>query len=131
MLLNNKFQRGMKLKAKEILIVDDQQGIRLLLNEVFKKEGFITHLAANGFEALKIAQTTSLDCVLLDMKIPGMDGLEILRRLKENNEELPVFMMTAYVEQDIIDKANELGVAQYFTKPFNIFEVRDEVKKIF
>ena len=78
----------MKLKAKEILIVDDQQGIRLLLNEVFKKEGFITHLAANGFEALKIAQTTNLDCVLLDMKIPGMDGLEILKRLKENNEEL-------------------------------------------
>lgn len=114
----------------EILIVDDQQGIRLLLNEVFKKEGFITHLAANGFEALKIAQTTKLDCVLLDMKIPGMDGLEILMRLKENNENLPVFMMTAYVEQDIMDKAKLLGVVQYFTKPFNIFEVRDEVKKI-
>lgn len=114
----------------EILIVDDQQGIRLLLNEVFKKEGFITHLAANGFEALKIAQTTKLDCVLLDMKIPGMDGLEILMRLKENNENLPVFMMTAYVEQDIMDKAKSLGVVQYFTKPFNIFEVRDEVKKI-
>lgn len=114
----------------EILIVDDQQGIRLLLNEVFKKEGFITHLAANGFDALKIAQNTKLDCVLLDMKIPGMDGLEILTRLKESNENLPVFMMTAYVEQDIMDKANSLGVVQYFTKPFNIFEVRDEVKKI-
>lgn len=118
------------MNSKEILIVDDQQGIRLLLNEIFQKEGFTTHLAANGLDALKIAQNTNLDCVLLDMKIPGMDGLEILTRLKKENENLPVCMMTAYVEQDIMDEAKSLGVARYFTKPFNIFEVRDEVKKI-
>ncbi|MEK4698453.1 response regulator [Solibacillus sp. FSL R7-0668] len=115
---------------KEILIVDDQPGIRLLLNEVFKKEGFHTHLAANGFDALKIAETVTLDCVLLDMKIPGMDGLEILARLKRKQPNLPVIMMTAYVEQHMIDSATELGVNKYFTKPFNIFEVRDEVGKI-
>jgi two-component system, response regulator, stage 0 sporulation protein F len=116
------------LSAKEILIVDDQQGIRLLLNEVFKKEGFHTHLAANGFDALKIAQSQKLDCVLLDMKLPGMDGIEILTHLKEAQLDLPVFMMTAYVEQDLIEQAKSLGVAKYFMKPFNIFEVRDEVK---
>ena len=114
----------------EILIVDDQQGIRLLLNEVFKKEGFTTYLAANGHDALKVAQENSLDCVLLDMKIPGMDGLEILSRLKKDDPNLPVMMMTAYVEQHMMDRATELGVTKYFTKPFNIFEVRDEVKKI-
>lgn len=64
------------------------------------------------------------------MKIPGMDGLEILARLKENHPELPVMMMTAYVEQHMMDRANELGVVKYFTKPFNIFEVRDEVNKL-
>ena len=116
------------MSAKEILIVDDQQGIRLLLNEVFKKEGFHTHLAANGFDALKIAQSQKLDCVLLDMKLPGMDGIEILTHLKEAQLDLPVFMMTAYVEQDLIEQAKSLGVAKYFMKPFNIFEVRDEVK---
>ncbi len=118
------------MNLKEILIVDDQPGIRLLLNEVFKKEGFHTHLAANGFDALKIAETTALDCALLDMKIPGMDGLEILARLKAIQPNLPVVMMTAYIEQHMIDSATELGVAKYFTKPFNIFEMRDEVKKI-
>lgn len=118
------------MPVKEILIVDDQQGIRLLLNEVFKKEGFTTHLAANGLDALKVAKENSLDCVLLDLKIPGMDGLEILARLKKDYPHLPVMMMTAYVEQHIIDRATELGVTKYFTKPFNIFEVRDEVKKI-
>ncbi|MBM7664762.1 two-component system response regulator (stage 0 sporulation protein F) [Solibacillus kalamii] len=115
---------------KGILIVDDQQGIRMLLNEVFKKEGFTTYLAANGFDAIKIAQENELGCVLLDMKIPGMDGLEILARLKEEHPELPVMMMTAYVEQHMMDTANELGVLKYFTKPFNIFEVRDEVNKL-
>ena len=118
------------MTLREILIVDDQPGIRLLLNEVFKKEGYNTHLAANGLDALKIAEATALDCALLDMKIPGMDGLEILARLKKMQPDLPVVMMTAYVEQHMIDSATELGVAKYFTKPFNIFEMRDEVKKI-
>ncbi|MEK4228327.1 response regulator [Solibacillus sp. FSL H8-0538] len=115
---------------KEILIVDDQSGIRLLLNEVFKKEGYKTHLAANGLDALKIAQAENVDCVLLDMKIPGMDGIEILKHLKEHQSQLPVVMMTAYGEQDIMEEAISLGAERYFTKPFNIFEVRDAVRGI-
>ena len=115
--------------AKQLLIVDDQPGIRLLLNEVFKKEGYVTHLAPNGMEALKIFNQEKIDCVLLDMKIPGMNGIEILQQLKEKNKELPVMMMTAYGEQDLIDEALSLGASNYFTKPFNIFDVLNEVKK--
>ncbi|HBI99956.1 response regulator [Lysinibacillus sp. FSL R7-0073] len=115
---------------KRLLIVDDQQGIRLLLNEVLKKEGYVTYLAANGLEALKYADEQDMDCVLLDMKIPGMDGIEILRRLKEKFPKLPVFMMTAYGELDVVQEALNLGAIRYFTKPFDIFEVRDEVNKV-
>jgi len=115
--------------VKRLLIVDDQQGIRLLLNEVLKKEGYVTYLAANGLEALKYADEQDMDCVLLDMKIPGMDGIEILRRLKEKFPKLPVFMMTAYGELDVVQEALNLGAIRYFTKPFDIFEVRDEVNK--
>ena len=115
--------------AKQLLIVDDQPGIRLLLNEVFKKEGYVTYLAPNGMEALKIFDQEKIDCVLLDMKIPGMNGIEILQQLKEKNKELPVMMMTAYGEQDLIDEALSLGASNYFTKPFNIFDVLNEVKK--
>lgn len=114
---------------KRLLIVDDQQGIRLLLNEVLKKEGYVTYLAAKGLEALKYADEQDMDCVLLDMKIPGMDGIEILRRLKEKFPKLPVFMMTAYGELDVVQEALNLGAIRYFTKPFDIFEVRDEVNK--
>ena len=116
--------------VKEILIVDDQPGIRLLLNEVFKKAGYVTHLAPNGVEALKIFDQEHIDCVLLDMKIPGMNGIEILQKLKEKNKDLPVMMMTAYGEQDLIDEALSLGASNYFTKPFNIFDVLNEVGNI-
>lgn len=118
-----------EFNVKRLLIVDDQQGIRLLLNEVLKKEGYVTYLAANGAEALRYAEEESIDCVLLDMKIPGMDGIEILKCLKEKWPELPVFMMTAYGELDVVQEALELGAIRYFTKPFDIFEVRDEVNK--
>jgi two-component system response regulator (stage 0 sporulation protein F) len=67
---------------EKILIVDDQFGIRILLNEVFQKEGYQTFQAANGIQALEIVTKHDPDLVLLDMKIPGMDGIEILKRMK-------------------------------------------------
>ena len=110
-----------------ILIVDDQAGIRLLLNEVFQSEGLTTYTASNGIEALKIFNEKQLDCVLLDVKMPGMDGIEILNEIRKTNKYIPVYMMTAYGEQDLIDSANKLNIEKFFTKPFNIFEVRDSV----
>jgi len=114
---------------KQLLIVDDQHGIRLLLGEVFKREGYQTFLASNGLEALNIAEKKKIDCVLLDMKIPGMDGLEILKKLKAKWPEVPVMMMTAYGELDLIQEALSLGATKYFTKPFNIYEIRDAVNE--
>ena len=120
-------KKGSLVTVKQLLIVDDQQGIRLLLNEVFKREGYETFLAANGIEALDIAERIKPNGVLLDMKIPGMDGIEILKRLKSKMPEVPVVMMTAYGELDLIQEAMKLGAAHYFTKPFDIYEVRDAV----
>lgn len=115
---------------KKILIVDDQLGIRLLLTELFKKEGYETAQAANGAEALDYLQKVRPDLVLLDMKIPGMDGLEILRRIREIDKTLKVIMMTAYGELDMIQEAKDLGALKHFTKPFDINEIRMEVRDI-
>lgn len=112
---------------KTLLIVDDQTGIRLLLNEVFTKEGFTTRLAANGAEAIQSVAEVQPDCVLLDMKMPGIDGVEVLKRIKKDWPEIPVIMMTAYGEIDLTKDAMEHGAIRYFTKPFNIYEVRDAV----
>ncbi len=115
---------------KHLLIVDDQVGIRMLLKEVFVQEGYEVSLASSGGEALEIASKKNLHGVLLDMKIPGMDGIQILTRLKESYPSLPVMMMTAYGELNLIQEAMDLGASLYFTKPFDIFEVRDAVNNL-
>ncbi|GGA21422.1 response regulator [Psychrobacillus lasiicapitis] len=115
---------------KHILIVDDQLGIRMLLKEVFSQVQYEVSLAANGFEALEIASAQEIDGVLLDMKIPGMDGIQILKKLKDKWPNLPVMMMTAYGELNLIQEAMDLGASLYFTKPFDIFEVRDAVTNL-
>jgi len=109
---------------KKLLIVDDQIGIRILLLEVFATEGYETFQAANGRAALEIVRNHAPDLVLLDMKIPGMDGLEILKKIKEINREIKVIMMTAYGELDMIKEATDLGALMHFTKPFDIDEMR-------
>lgn len=112
-----------------MLIVDDQFGIRVLLFEVFGKEGYQTYQAANGKEALQIVQQVSPDIVLLDMKIPGMDGLEILKRIKKMNHDIKVIMMTAYGELDMINEATKLGAITHITKPFDIDQLRSLVRE--
>lgn len=116
---------------KGLLIVDDQTGIRLLLDEVFKREGLATRLAANGFEALQAIEEKQPDCILLDMKMPGMDGIEVLKQIKERWPHIPVIMMTAYGEIELTEDAFKIGAEKYFTKPFDIYEVRDAVLAIF
>lgn len=107
-----------------MLIVDDQNGIRVLLMEVFSSEGYNTFQASNGKLALEIVRSESPDLVLLDMKIPGMDGLEILKHVKAINKEIKVIMMTAYGELDMIKEATDHGALMHFTKPFDIDEMR-------
>ncbi|GLY08996.1 response regulator [Pseudobacillus badius] len=113
----------------KILIVDDQFGIRILLNEVLQKEGYETFQAANGIQALEIVDNHSPDLVLLDMKIPGMDGIEILKRMRQKDENIRVIIMTAYGELDMIQKAKDLGALTHFAKPFDIDDIRKTVKE--
>ncbi|WP_347548381.1 response regulator [Pseudalkalibacillus hwajinpoensis] len=114
---------------KKILIVDDQYGIRILLNEIFQKDGYQTYQAANGVQALSIVKSEDPDLVILDMKIPGMDGLEILKRIKKMEARALVIIMTAYGELDMIHEAMDLGAITHFAKPFDIDEIKAAVKK--
>lgn len=95
-----------------------------MLLEVFSTEGYETFQAANGKAALEIVRGHRPDLVLLDMKIPGMDGLEILKQIKEYDRSIKVIMMTAYGELDMIKEATDLGALMHFTKPFDIDEMR-------
>lgn len=95
----------------------------------FIKKGYQTFQAANGIQALDIVTKERPDLVLLDMKIPGMDGIEILKRMKMIDESIRVIIMTAYGELDMIKESKELGALTHFAKPFDIDEIRDAVKK--
>lgn len=112
------------MEKKKVLIVDDQNGIRVLLVEVFSVEGYQTFQASNGKLALEIVRRESPNLVLLDMKIPGMDGLDILKHIKQIDPSIKVIMMTAYGELDMIKEATDLGALMHFTKPFDIDELR-------
>ncbi|PSL45821.1 two-component system response regulator (stage 0 sporulation protein F) [Salsuginibacillus halophilus] len=112
---------------KTVMIVDDQEGIRMLLREVLQEDGLNVCEAANGEQALATAEQAEPDLLLLDMKIPGMDGLEVLEHLRSRSFHMPVIMMTAYEELNMRERAGELGVLNYFSKPFDIEEVRREV----
>jgi two-component system response regulator (stage 0 sporulation protein F) len=113
--------------AKTVLVVDDQYGIRLLLEEVLTREGYEVLLAATGLEALRCVHSHRPDLVLLDMKIPGMNGIDILTNIRKTHPNTKVAMMTAYGELDMIREAQTLGALAYFAKPFDIDEIRQFV----
>lgn len=113
-----------------VLVVDDQLGVRRLLYETFREEQHRVEMAANGMEALKILEGFSPDLILMDMKMPGMNGIDTLRQIRTFNKEVGVIMMTAYGDAQNMEQAQELGVLYYMSKPFDLFELRDRVREI-
>jgi len=113
----------MKKQNASILIVDDDKNICEILSLLVKKEGLKTLVAHEGDTALKIIRSKMPDIVLLDIKMPGMDGIEVLKQVKELDENLPIVMITAYANiQGAVD-AIRLGAHDYLAKPFDDHEV--------
>ena len=106
-----------------ILVIDDQPGIRRLLTEVLQDEGYQVFTAANGYEGIQVAQSINPNVILMDMKMPGMDGITALKELKRQGQGEQVIMMTAYGELDMVNEAREAGMRAYITKPFDIMSL--------
>jgi len=102
-----------------VLIVDDEKNYPLILGAVLEEEGFETFAANSGAEALEILKNTDIDLVLTDMKMPSMDGIELLEKIKTKDEELPVIMMTAHGTVDKAVEAMQKGAYNYILKPFD------------
>jgi two-component system response regulator (stage 0 sporulation protein F) len=117
---------------KRLLVVDDNKGVRFLLKELLSSEGYDVTEAANGQEALAYAANHDLALVLLDIKMPGMTGIEVLNRLKAIKIDLPVILMSAYSEMELLNKALEFHPKVLFlSKPFDLNNVRELVKNTF
>jgi two-component system response regulator (stage 0 sporulation protein F) len=107
----------------KILVIDDQPGIRRLLVEVLAEEGYTVITASNGYEGVQQVKDEHPNLILMDMKMPGMDGIETLRELKRLGEADKVIMMTAYGELELVTQAQQLGAYAYITKPFDIIKL--------
>ena len=106
-----------------ILVVDDEPNARTALAEILKEEGYQVETAADGFKGLARAEEFSPDLVLTDLKMPGMDGVELLRKLRQHAPELPVVLMTAFGAVETAVSAMREGAADYLTKPLNTDEL--------
>lgn len=113
---------------KKVLVVDDQIGIRILLCEVLQSAGYDTLEAPNGATAIHLTEVEQPDVILLDMKMPGMDGLQILKAVRALGSSASIIMMTAYGELDVIQEAMAFGANSFLTKPFDIEAIREAIE---
>lgn len=107
-------------RLDKLLIVDDEEGIRKLLEMFFKRKNIDVLTAASGEEALKIVKEQSLSAVLLDINMPGMDGLVTLKKMKELKPNLAVVMASGMQDEQVAREAISLGAYHYVTKPFDL-----------
>lgn len=113
----------------KILIVDDEERIRRLLKMYLEKENFVIDEAADGITALDKALTTDYDCIILDLMMPGKDGVEVCKELREK-KATPVIMLTAKGEEANRVQGFEVGADDYVVKPFSPREVVLRVKAL-
>ena len=111
-----------------ILVVDDEENIRFLYKEELEDEGYKVTLAANAEEAMKKINEQQPDLITLDIKMPGMDGIEFLRKLKEENRNIPVILCSAYgsYKQDFRVWASDA----YVVKSADLRELKQTIKEI-
>ncbi|GIW45205.1 MAG: hypothetical protein KatS3mg077_2487 [Candidatus Binatia bacterium] len=104
-----------------ILVVDDDENAVEILTRMLNREGHISIAAHTGPEALEKLRSQTVDVILLDVMMPGMDGLEVCRRLRadENWRQIPVILLTAKDDMETRSQAMDLGVSEFLTKPVN------------
>ncbi len=113
-----------------ILIVDDEEGLREGLSKLLEGEGYAVIAAETGEEALQILQQSHIDLVLTDMRMPGMDGIELLKKIRERYGELGVIILTGYGQIESYIEAMNFGAIEYVSKPFKVNELKFIVNKV-
>lgn len=116
--------------SPRILVVDDQEGIRRLLEETCTILGYEAETAASGKEALEKLEERSFALILIDMKMPGLNGLETLKKILALNNSVRTVLMTGYGESYLLEEALQLGVSDIIQKPFDLNEIKDLLERL-
>jgi len=118
------------MKAKPILIVDDEKTIRLAISMALEKLGIPLETAASGEEALEKVAQDGYELMLLDLRLPGLDGMAVLRQVSQQLPELKVIIITAFGSIDLAVEAMKLGAVDFLQKPFDAKQIREVVGRI-
>ncbi|MDI6761738.1 MAG: response regulator [Thermodesulfobacteriota bacterium] len=114
---------------KTILIVDDEKELCKILSDSLSQNHYRVFVAFDGKRALQLVKEEKPDLILLDIKMPRMNGIEVLKKIKKMKKEIVVIMLTAYGTLETARKAMKLGAYDYLTKPFDLFNLKSLVKE--
>ncbi|MFQ3675119.1 MAG: response regulator, partial [Endomicrobiia bacterium] len=117
------------MNKHKILVIDDEQGIRDMVSYTLLKEGYAVFTAANGAEGVEQVIKNDIDVAITDIKMPGMDGIEVLKKIKEVKPEVEVIVATGYGSTETAVESLRKGAYDYINKPFNIDELSSLVSK--
>jgi CheY-like chemotaxis protein len=115
---------------KNILIVDDSNVARLHMTSILSSQGYNTRQAENGVVALKRISEEKPDLMMLDLLMPEMDGIVLLKKLNALKLSIPTIVISADIQDDVRNECFELGVVAFLNKPFKVQELIDTVVKI-
>ncbi|MCB1596090.1 MAG: response regulator transcription factor [Gammaproteobacteria bacterium] len=120
----------MSSMKRRVLIIEDEQDLALLIKRHLEGSGFEVQTVSRGDDGLRAAETAAFDLILLDLMLPGMDGIEVCRRLRDQKIATPIMMVTARTTE--VDKVLglDMGADDYIAKPFGIAELTARVKAI-
>jgi len=114
---------------KTILVADDDKNVRLLIETELTLEGYKVILANNGLETLKKIKEETPDLLLLDLKMPNMHGLDVIRAIHKNNKKLPIIICTAYEKMMNDYTVENSNIAGYLIKPVDLCHLKEVIKK--
>ncbi len=120
----------MATKPLAILVVDDEQSICMLLRDVLVRFGHNVTICQDGASAVNLAQNQTFELVFLDIRMPGMSGLEALQKLRELQPQATFVMITGFAKDDIIDEALQTGAAACLCKPFSLSQVTKLLEEV-
>ncbi|MHB1050099.1 MAG: response regulator [Bacteroidota bacterium] len=113
-----------------ILVVDDEDALRTVLSSELQSEGYSVVSASDGDEAISVLQQKSFDLVLLDIKMPRVDGFEVLRFLKERYPKTKVIMLTGFADLKNAIESKKLGAEDFVSKPYDLVDLLTTIERV-
>ena len=116
------------MPSEKVLLVDDEKDFVSVLSERLQSRGLHVDTAGDGLEAIEKSQTSSYDAIILDLKMPGLDGMQTLEKLLAQNSDLQIILLTGYASLEKGIKAMKLGAMEFLEKPMDIEQLVEKIK---